>query len=322
MSRLSYKAVWMVAVACVAASGTAIATIYPLPAPEDSVVGEVQSVTSHYEDTLLAIGRKYGVGYEEITAANPGIDPWLPGEGTHIVIPTQYVLPHVPRVGIVVNLPEHRIYYFPKPKKGEAPTVQTFPVSIGRMNWKTPLGVTRIVSKQENPAWYPPESVRKEHAADGDPLPKVVPAGKDNPLGEFAMRLGIPGGSYLIHGTNNPQGIGMDDTHGCIRMYPEDIEFFFKEVSVNTPVLIVDQPFKMGWSGDKLYMEIHKPLLDRETDNDTDLTNLTRLVVGATEQRAADINWSQAEELFQIPSGIPAQVQLRSAAGESETSHD
>ncbi|HVY22080.1 MAG TPA: L,D-transpeptidase family protein [Steroidobacteraceae bacterium] len=322
MYRLLLNVVSLFFFAALVTSVPVNATTYPLPNPEDSVIGEVQYVTSHYEDTLLAIGRKYGVGYEEMAAANPGIDPWLPGEGTRIVIPTQYVLPNVPRTGIVVNLPEHRIYYFPKPKKGEQATVQTFPVSIGRMNWKTPLGITRVVSKQENPAWYPPESVRREHAADGDPLPAVVPAGKDNPLGEFAMRLGIPGGSYLIHGTNKPEGIGMGDTHGCIRMYPEDIEFFFKEVTVGTPVLIINQPFKMGWSAGKLFMEIHKPLLDTEAEDDTDLTNLTRLVVSATSQRSADINWSEAERLFQIPSGIPAEVPLKAASEERNLSQD
>ena len=157
-------------VLAVSTSINANATTYPLPKPEDSVIGQVQHVTSRYEDTLLEIGRKYGIGYEEMAAANPGIDPWLPGEGTHIVIPTQYVLPNVPRVGIVVNLPEHRIYYFPKPTKGEQAVVQTYPVSIGRMDWKTPLGTTYIASKQVSPAWYPPESIRKEHAADGDPF--------------------------------------------------------------------------------------------------------------------------------------------------------
>jgi len=279
----------------------------------------VQFVTSRYEDTLMDIGRKYGVGYEEIAAANPGIDPWLPGEGTHIVIPTRFVLPNAPRSGIVVNLPEHRIYYFPVPKKGDTPVVQTYPVSIGKMDWKTPLGITRIVDKRIKPVWIPPESVRKEHEADGDPLPRVVPAGKDNPLGEFAMRLGVPGGSYLIHGTNKPEGIGMDVTHGCIRMFPEDIEVFFKEVPLQTQVLIVDQPFKMGWSGNQLFMEVHKPVLDREEDDNTNLTNLTRMLVAATAQRTASIDWQDAERLFQSTSGIPTSVKQKQLNGSSDT---
>jgi len=289
------------------------AATYPLPAAPDAVIGELQYVTAHYEDTLMALGRKYSVGFEELVSANPGIDPWLPGEGTQVLIPTRYVLPNSPRDGIVVNIAEHRIYYFPKAKQGEPATVQTYPVSIGKMDWKTPLGLTRIVNKQAKPVWYPPESVRQEHAARGEPLAKAIPAGPDNPLGEFAMRLGIPGGAYLIHGTNKPVGIGMDITHGCIRMFPEDIEFFFKEVPVQTPVLIVDQPYKMGWSGDQLYMEVHKPLdatAGSAATDTSDLTGLTRMVVVATEQRPAKIDWNDAEQLFKKPSGVPTAVTM------------
>jgi len=292
---------------------TANAATYPLPAAPDAVIGEVQYVTTHYEDTLMALGRKYSVGYEEIVSANPGIDPWLPGEGTQVLVPTRYILPSAPRTGIVVNIAEHRIYYFPKPKRGEQATVQTYPVSIGKMDWKTPLGLTRIVNKQANPVWYPPESVRQEHAARGEPLAKSVPAGPDNPLGEFAMRLGIPGGSYLIHGTNKPVGIGMDITHGCIRMFPEDIEFFFKEVALQTSVLIVDQPSKMGWSGEQLYLEVHKPLdatSGTVATDASDLTDLTRMVVVATHQRTAKIDWSDAEQLYRLSSGVPSAVKI------------
>ena len=223
-------------------------------------MGETQSVVAQHEDTLLDLGRRYSVGYEEIVAANPGVDPWLPGEGTQVLIPSRFILPDAPREGIIVSLAEHRLYYFPKARAGEAPVVVTYPISVGKMDWKTPLGLTRIVDKRVKPIWYPPESVRQEHAADGRPLPKAVPAGPDNPLGDYAMRLGIPGGAYLIHGTNRPAGVGMQVTHGCIRMYPEDIEQFFKLVPVNTPVRIIDQPYKMGWKGQELYMEVHAPL--------------------------------------------------------------
>ena len=282
---------------------------YALPAANDDVVGELIYVTSKYEDTLLDLGRKYGVGYEEIVTANPGVDPWVPGEGKRLLIPTRYILPKAPRVGIVVNVSEHRIYYYPKPKPGDAPMVQTYPVSIGKMDWKTPLGLTRIADKRMNPTWYPPASVRKEHAARGDKLPAAIPPGPDNPLGEFAMRLAIPGGSYLIHGTNKPTAIGMDVTHGCIRMFPEDVERFFKEVPVGTPVLIVDQPYKMGWSADQLYMEVHKPLESAaEQDNDS-LTNITRMFVAATDQHPAQLNWQDAERVYQSNLGVPTVVQ-------------
>jgi len=285
------------------------AATYPLPEGTDTVLGEIQRVTAKYEDTFLQLGRRYGVGYEEIVAANPGVDPWLPGEGTEVIIPSRYILPDAPRQGIVVSLAEHRLYYFPPAKAGEPPTVSTYPISVGKMDWKTPLGLTRIVDKRVKPIWYPPESVRREHAADGRPLPRAVPPGPDNPLGQYAMRLAIPGGAYLIHGTNNPAGVGMQVTHGCIRMYPEDIEQFFKVVGVNTQVRIIHQPYKMGWKGDDLYIEVHAPLEGSE-EGVHSLTQITRALVSATQDRMVAIDWAKAEQAFSQATGIPESVML------------
>lgn len=289
----------------------AFAAIYTLPVGTDTVVGEVQQVVAAHEDTLLDIGRKYGVGYEEIVAANPGVDAWLPGAGTEVLIPSRYILPDGPREGIVVSLAEHRLFYFPPHKAGEAAVVRTYPISIGRMDWHTPLGLTRIVSKREKPIWYPPESVRREHALDGRPLPKAVPPGPDNPLGEYAMRLGIPGGAYLIHGTNRPSGVGMQVTHGCVRMFPEDIAELYPMVPVNTPVRMIDQPYKMGWRGDELFMEIHTPLEGEGSADAHSLTNITKLLVSATQDRPVVIDWAKAERTFELASGIPEPVMLR-----------
>jgi L,D-transpeptidase ErfK/SrfK len=288
----------------------AVAATYTIP-ESGTVLGQVQVVVAKHEDTLLDLGRRYSVGYEEIVAANPGVDPWLPGEGTQVVIPSRYILPDAPRQGIIVSLAEHRLYYFPPLKPNEVPTVVTYPISVGKMDWKTPLGLTRITDKRTKPIWYPPESVRKEHAADGRPLPKAVPPGPDNPMGDYAMRLGIPGGAYLIHGTNNPRGVGMQVTHGCIRMYPEDIEQFFKMVSVNTPVRIVHQPYKMGWDGNELYMEVHTPLEGSQEQDIHSLTQITRLLVTATQDRPSGvIDWAKAEQAFSRASGIPEAVML------------
>jgi L,D-transpeptidase ErfK/SrfK len=311
MPILQYRFVSTLLVAAnIAFAGSAIAATYPLP-DADTVLGETQSVVAKHEDTLLDLGRRYSVGYEEIVAANPGVDPWLPGDGTPVLIPSRFILPDAPREGIIVSLAEHRLYYFPKPKAGEAPVVVTYPISVGKMDWKTPLGITRIVDKRVKPIWYPPESVRQEHAADGRPLPKAVPAGPDNPLGDYAMRLGIPGGAYLIHGTNRPAGVGMQVTHGCIRMYPEDIEQFFKLVPVNTPVRIIDQPYKMGWKGQELYMEVHAPLEGAEQQGDVrNLTQITRLLVTATQDRSVVIDWAKAEQAFNQASGVPQAVVL------------
>jgi L,D-transpeptidase ErfK/SrfK len=289
--------------------GIALAATYPLTG-SDTVFGEVQYVAAQAEDTFLDIGRRYGVGYEEMVAANPGVDPWVPREGTQVVIPSRYILPDAPREGIVVSLAEHRLYYFPPTKAGQTPVVVTYPISVGKMDWKTPLGLTRIVDKRVRPIWYPPESVRREHAAEGRPLPRAVPPGPDNPLGEYAMRLGIPGGAYLIHGTNRPAGVGMQVTHGCIRMFPEDIEQFFKMVAVNTPVRIVHQPYKMGWQGEQLFMEVHSPLEGQEDRDLHSLTNITRLLVSATQDRTVAIDWAAAEAAFMRPTGIPQPVVL------------
>ena len=288
-----------------ACASLALGATFPLPAEQDAVVGDVQVISTKYEDTFGDLGRRYGIGYEEIVSANPGIDPWLPGTGTRVVIPTRFIIPDAPREGIVINLPEHRLYYFPTPKKGQQPVVVTYPISVGKMDWTTPLGHTRIVDKRVKPAWHPPESVREEHERDGRPLPKVVPPGPDNPLGDYAMRLGIPGGAYLIHGTNRPIAVGMPVTHGCIRMFPEDIEALFPSVPVGTPVVILHQPNKAGWLGPVLYVEVHPPLEGSETSESLSLTNVTRMLVAAAKDRALNIDWAQAEQIFRRASGIP-----------------
>jgi L,D-transpeptidase ErfK/SrfK len=302
-----------------AATTNAFAATYTLPVGKDTVIGEVQKVVAAHEDTLLDIGRRYGVGYEEIVAANPGVNAWVPGEGTEVLIPSRYIIPDGPREGVVVSLSEHRLFYFPPHKPGEAAVVRTYPISVGRMDWHTPLGLTRIVNKREKPIWYPPESVRAEHAADGRPLPKAVPPGPDNPLGEYAMRLGIPGGAYLIHGTNRPSGVGMQVTHGCVRMFPEDIKELYGLVPVNTPVRLIDQPYKMGWRGDELFMEVHTPLEGTDSADSHSLTNITKLLVAATQERpeivsSGVIDWAKAERTFASASGVPEPVMLHPAS--------
>ena len=299
----------LAALAAVLAGAVAAAETFPLPADGD-LIGDYAEVTASHEDTLIDLARRHGLGYEEVVNANPGVDPWLPGEGTRVRLPLRRVLPDVPREGIVVNLPEHRLYYFPAAKAGSARVVVTYPISVGKMDWSTPLGLTRVAAKIKDPPWYPPESVRQEHAARGDVLPKVVPPGPDNPLGQYAMRLAIPGGSYLIHGTNKPAGVGMQVTHGCMRLYPEDIEEFFHMVAVDTPVRIVNQPHKVGWEDGRLYVEVHPPL--EATSSAVvapDRNSLARLVANALRQRpAGPVTWARAETAFEEATGIPVAV--------------
>lgn len=307
---------------------TGAAEVYEMPAAGDDVIGSLTVVRTRADETLLEIARRHGLGYEEIVAANPDVDTWLPGEGTEVILPTRFVLPPGARRGLILNLAEYRMYYFPQPQAGETPVVMTFPMSIGRMDWETPLGRTSVVSKVRNPSWYPPESIREEHAADGDPLPRIVPPGPENPLGDYAMRLGLPG--YLIHGTNRPAGVGMRVTHGCIRMFPEDIGFFFGQVPLNTPVRIINEPVKIGWQGDELVVEVHESLAfspfeeadttgdenDGEHDDENEImvppaprdamTALTQQFVLATNERPAALDWEIAEALLEKADGIPA----------------
>ncbi len=286
-----------------------------------AVIGQVGQVRSVYENTLIDIARVHGLGYEEIRIANPGVDTWLPGEGTDVRLPTQFVLPQVRRRGLVINIAEYRMYYFVP--DGDQTVVQTFPISIGRMDWETPLGRSSIVKKVRNPAWYPPQSVRAEWAADGRTLGSRVPPGPDNPLGAYAMRLSIPG--YLIHGTNRPAGVGMRVTHGCIRMFPEHIERLFPNVPVNTVVEIINQPYKLGWSGDDLYLEVHPPLEGEGIDEagNWTLTSITQLYIDVTKDRAADVNWTLVNEVYTARLGIPVKVgraaRMPSLSGQAET---
>lgn len=233
--------------------------VFTLRGEHDDVVGHMQVTRAHEEDTLSDIARRFNIGYEEILRANPTVDPWLPKEGTPVVLPTQFVLPDAPHSGVVINLASLRLYYYPPAKPGEPQTVITHPIGIGQIGWSTPVGNTKITRKKADPAWYPPLSVRKEHAAEGEKLPEKVPPGPDNPLGRYAFTLDWP--SYLIHGTNQPYGVGLRASHGCVRLYPEDIAQLFDKIPVGTKVTVVNQPQVYGYRGDTLYLQSY-PVLD------------------------------------------------------------
>jgi L,D-transpeptidase ErfK/SrfK len=236
---------------------------FALPPSDVDVVGEIKRVQVAEGETLVDIGHRHDIGYREMAIANPGVDMWVPEPGQRVTVPTRFILPDTPREGIVLNVAEMRLYYYPKPEPGTTPTVETYPVSVGRRDWSTPIGETRIINKTRDPSWYPPQSIREEAAAAGREIPQVVPPGPENPLGRFKMRLGMPG--YLIHGTNKPEGIGMRVTHGCARMNPDDIESLFPRVGINTPVRIVNQPVKAGWAAHELFVEVH-PLLEEDEE--------------------------------------------------------
>lgn len=408
------------------------AEVFRTPDSGDDIIGEIRHARAHQEDTLIDIARRYSIGQDEMVMANPSVDRWLPKAGTDVVIPKEYILPDAPRAGIVVNIPEMRLYYFPvrasAPRKvpvaAKAPVVNTckkpadkpanpektgakttaakpgakaatkstaaangktanqstvaakakpaarsasaanpkaaakpcvasaaprpptpapapdatafessgagevitYPVSMGRMDWRTPIGKTTVVHKQKDPSWTPPASIKREHAAKGDPLPDVVPPGPDNPLGQFAMRLSVPG--YLIHGTDaaKADGIGMRVTHGCMRLYNEDIAKLFPLVPVGAPVYLVNQPVKLGWRGGLLYMEVSQPLDEdvgirgHDPDEDVSKEQLQRedelrarflLRIARTEiqkmqdRTGASVDMDKVRRAVEKPTGIP-----------------
>ncbi|MGD8617504.1 MAG: L,D-transpeptidase family protein [Gammaproteobacteria bacterium] len=278
---------------------------FPLPPERTDVIGEIQVTTSRHEDTLLDIARRYDLGYEEIVAANPGVDPWLPGEGTEVVLPTQFVLPTGAREGLVINLPAMRLFYYPEPAPGQAAEVITHPVGIGREGWLTPQGNMHITHKMVKPAWTVPESVRREYAEKGDPLPKIVPPGPDNPLGDFAMRLSRP--TYLIHGTNQPYGVGLRVSHGCVRLYPEDIARLFPEVAVGTVVRIVNEPYLAGWRNGELYLEAHQPLSE-DAERWKGGPHPMEGAVAAQMTPAAEVSWDRARAIAREARGLPLPI--------------
>ncbi len=211
------------------------------------IIGSITHYVTREDDTLLDLARWNGLGYTERIAANRGIDPWVPGVGVKLTIPGAHILPDGPREGLILNLADQRLYVF----NAADGSVESVPIGIGRSAWGTPTGRTEVVRKRANPTWYVPKSIRAE-----DPeLPAVVPPGPDNPLGQFAIYLGWP--SYLLHGTNEPYGVGRRVSHGCVRLYPEDIARLFLEIPIGLPVTVVDQEVKLAWAGGTLMMEAH-----------------------------------------------------------------
>jgi len=296
----------LLAMALLAMPASAATIAFPLSDNADSVFGSVTTVTAAQDETLPDIARRYSLGFYDIKLANPGVDTWLPGVGTEVMLPTEFVLPQAARKGIVVNIPEMRLYYFTASAKKGVVEVQTYPIGIGREGRHTPYVTTHVAQKQVKPTWYPPESIRKEHAAEGDPLPARVGPGPDNPLGEYAMRLGLP--TYLIHGTNRPWGVGMRVSSGCIRLYPEDIATLYSRVKVGTPVRIVNQPYKVGLRGERLYLEAH-PYLEEDMKTFKDnLTPVVQMVVASTDEKAYEIDWLLARQVVQDAQGVPVEI--------------
>lgn len=275
-----------------------------LPPPGDDVVGETYTVKiQNYEDTLTRYAEVYGVGFRELLSANPGVNPWVPGQGREVLIPSQFILPPGERKGIVINLAEMRMFYYPADGK----TVVTFPIGIGREGWQTPLVSTTVTKIVKDPGWTPPASIRAEHAAMGDPLPSYVPPGPDNPLGPWALRLAAPG--YLIHGSNKELGVGMRVSHGCMRMYNNNVAELAAMVPVGTTVRIINSPVKVGWKGGAMYVEVHEALEEQRSihvpeEGVADAIHIANRISSAP----VPIDWVEAKAAAVRRSGLPVKV--------------
>jgi L,D-transpeptidase ErfK/SrfK len=274
------------------------------------IIGAVRKVAVKKGETLLDIMHRHNVGYVEIVLANPGVDTWIPGEGTEVVLPQRRILPAGPREGIVLNLPEMRLYYFP-PNGGP---VESFAIGIGAQGWHTPKGRTTVVRKQKNPTWYIPKSILKE-----DPGRKpVVPPGPDNPLGKHALYLGWP--AYLIHGTNMPDAVGRRASHGCINMYPEGVASLFDRVAIGTPVTVVDQLVKFAYDRGELYMQVHvtpRQADEAELSGKFEYEPIPELQYRAAQAAGKDkdrLDWSVIDEAVKRRDGIPVRITQDAAA--------
>jgi L,D-transpeptidase ErfK/SrfK len=257
-----------------------------------------------YEDTMLDVARRFNLGYVEMVAANPDTDPWMPGEGTELVLPTVHLMPDAEPEGIIINLSDMRLYYFPE--EGGEPV--SYPIGIGRDGLQTPIGETTVVRKVKDPTWRPTPRMRAE-----DPeLPAEVPPGPDNPLGTRAMYLGWP--MYIIHGTHKPWGVGRRVSSGCVRMYPEDVEELYERVAIGTRVQVVDQPLKLGWIDGQLYLEAHAT---QEQSDQLEMygrfeptlpSSAVDIVVEAAGADAHRLDWSRVRRAVVERRGYPIRI--------------
>lgn len=269
---------------------------------EGDLAGKLQMTTTTYDDTFAEIGSRRSLGYLELVKANPEVDPWLPGEGTRITLPRKYVLPDSRREGIVINLAEYRLYYF------RDDGVQVFPVGVGTEDNPSPLTDAEVTMGLESPAWYPPASIRAEYEASGEYLPRMIPPGPDNPLGTHALMLSEEG--YLIHGTNKRFGVGMQVSHGCFRMYNDDISRFVREVPKGTPVQVIHQPVKIGMRDGQLWLEVHRAKEDYSDEEKERLWNqVTEALEGYSEKvEGLEIQRRAVEIAVDQGDGIPRMI--------------
>ncbi|WP_267257041.1 L,D-transpeptidase family protein [Coxiella endosymbiont of Ornithodoros maritimus] len=283
----------------------------PLPLSCNDLVGQIQFASVREGETFATIAERYDVGYYQLVEANPEVDPNQLQPGSVLIIPTQYLLPPAPKEGIIINLAAMRLYYFPKGKN----YFYTYPVGIGRFNWSTPLGKLHIIQKIKNPVWVVPDSILHYRQENGDPVPKVMPSGPENPLGYYALRLSQP--TYLIHSTNDPSSVGRRSSAGCIHLYPGDMKALFGMIFVDTPVLIINQPYVVGQNDGKLYLEAHLPLKEDRKELFANLSRIVETLINEHLKSVPEeprINLQKATEIVKEHIGLPALVSLSKAS--------
>lgn len=275
-----------------------------LPARDGDITGLLHHYLVSSDETLINVAHQNGLGLLELMAANRGVDPWVPKDRTELILPLAFILPDAPREGIVINIAELRLYYF----ADDGQLRFTVPIGVGREGFETPNGPTKIVRKSDAPTWRPTADARR----DDPTLPVEVPPGPQNPLGSYALYLGWP--TYLIHGTNKPDGVGRRVSRGCIRLYPEDIERLYHLAEIGTKVTVVNQPVKFGWHANELFVEVH-PTLDQLDQLETKGDFVPVRAAGNGEaarakaaERAGDIDWSTLLWAEYERNGLPIQI--------------
>lgn len=286
-------------------ASTVEAAVYPLPANGDNVIGSDRVATAKVTDTISTFAERYDVGYYSVLEANPNVSPFRLYNGIRLFVPSQFILPDAPREGIVINLAELRLYYYPPGSN----TVVTYPIGIGRIGegWQTPTGQVPITEKIQDPVWRVPPSVVADMARRGKTIPETIPPGPENPLGAYMMRMGQT--SFLIHGTNRSDTVGRRTSAGCIHLYPEDIEALYNAIPLGTPVTVVNQPLKVGVLNGQLYLEAHSPLLEQRAEYAGQYDTIARNTLqNALGKQTANVDWTKVQLLTQIQTGVPAVI--------------
>lgn len=287
-------------------ASTVLAAAYQLPADDESLVGQRLYRSANNGDTVSTLARRYDVGRNAIENANPHLNMATAfPSGAPIQVPTQHLLPNERRHGIIINLPEMRMYYYPE----DSTEVLTYPIGIGKVGKTIPIIRTAVTHKRKDPVWIPPEDIREFNLDQGIVLPKVMPSGPDNPLGPYAIYMRLP--TYLIHSTPFPDSIGKRTSFGCIRMYEWDIKDFFPSIKGGIPVVIINSPTKVGWQNNQLYLEAHKPLEEHSSEYEATLPGMVHMLARASKEETTLIDWQLVSYIAEDRDGIPHQVGMQ-----------